>query len=263
MKTMTATSLTVFALAAGLAPVRPAAAQAPAGAPSPAPYVERIEGTLVTIAMMPVPGARGQTFWMSRTEVTWDAYDVFVFGLDRPDSAGGGVDAVSRPSRPYVVPGDRFGHRGYPALAMTYDGAAAFAAWLSARTGRRYRLPTEAEWELACRQDPAPGGLETRAWFGDNAGERTHPVGSLAPNALGLFDLLGNVAEWVTGTDGTPVAKGGAFTDPAAEVACGASKRQTPAWNASDPQLPKSRWWLVDAPFIGFRLVRERGPNDE
>jgi formylglycine-generating enzyme required for sulfatase activity len=268
--TVTASRLTVALWAAGLASAAGAAAQARDG-PSFVPYAEGIAGTLVSVEMMPVPGgwvqmAGGRVevapFWMSRTEVTWDAYDVFVYRLDRRDTAA--ADAVSRPSRPYVLPGDHFGHRGHPALAMTYHAAAAFAAWLSAKTGRRYRLPTEAEWELACRHAGGPAdstGLAARAWHWDNARDRTHPVGGLAPNALGLHDLLGNVAEWVAGADGGPVAKGGAFTDEAAEVACGASKRQTPAWNASDPQLPKSRWWLADAPFIGFRLVRERGTD--
>lgn len=217
--------------------------------------------------MSPVPGGRVQLavasrsggvavgqLWMSRTEVTWDAYDVFVYRFDRADSTPAGTDAVSRPTRPYVVPGDAFGHRGHPALAMTYQGAAAFAAWLSAKTGKRYRLPTEAEWEHACRL----GNTDLRqAWHVSNAQERTHPVASLAANTLGLHDMLGNVAEWVSGADDEPVAKGGSFMDDASGVNCAARKKQTPAWNATDPQLPKSQWWLTDAPFVGFRLVRE------
>lgn len=229
------------------------------------PYQERIGGTLVTIQMLPVPAGRVQhagaphevavgALWISKTEVTWDAYDTFAFGLDRPDSSARGADAVARPTRPYVLPGEQFGHRGHPAIGITYHAARSFAAWLSAKTGKRYRLPTEAEWEHACRlgrSDPS------QAWHRENAGERTHPVASLAPNALGLHDMLGNVAEWVTDADGEPVAKGGAFIDDPRGVNCAAKKVQTPAWNATDPQLPKSRWWLTDAPFVGFRLVRE------
>jgi hypothetical protein len=69
--------------------------------------------------------------------------------------------------------------------------------------------------------------------------------------------MLGNVAEWVRGADGRPVVKGGSYRDEAKEVHCGARQQQTPEWNANDPQFPKSRWWLLDAEFIGFRLVRE------
>lgn len=231
------------------------------------PYSERIAGTLVSLEMLPVNGGRVQLagaesartvevapFWMSKTEVPWDAYDVFAFGLDRGDSATGGADAVTRPTRPYVLPGEHFGHRGHPAIGITHHAALTFAAWLKAKTGRRYRLPTAAEWEHACRL----GRSEiSQAWHAGNAGERTHPVATLAPNALGLQDLLGNVAEWVTLEDGKPLAKGGSFLDDAGGVNCATSTTQTPAWNATDPQLPKSRWWLTDAPFVGFRLVRE------
>jgi formylglycine-generating enzyme required for sulfatase activity len=142
---------------------------------------------------------------------------------------------------------------------MTYRGAEHFARWLSVKTGKKYRLPTEAEWEHACRADaPAPtADLKEHAWYWENSDDRTHAGGSRKANAFGLADLLGNVAEWVAGADGEPVAKGGSFQDEAEDVHCGARRKQTPAWNATDPQLPKSRWWLPDAPFVGFRLVRE------
>ncbi len=237
-------------------------------------YTETIPGTLVTFEMIPVPAGRTTMttpegsrevavgpFWMSRIEIPWDVYDVYVYGLDQ--SAAGetvaGADAVSRPSKPYVLPGESFGHQGRPALAMTYHAAEQFARWLSARTGKEYRLPTEAEWEYACRANaPEPGEeLDEFAWYRANAGDKTHPGASRTANPFGLSDMLGNVAEWVTGMDGNPVVKGGSFLDAAADVHCGARKRQTPAWNATDPQLPKSRWWLPDAPFVGFRIVRE------
>jgi formylglycine-generating enzyme required for sulfatase activity len=103
----------------------------------------------------------------------------------------------------------------------------------------------------------APPSLESVAWYAGNAGEKTHPVGSRAADALGVHDLLGNAAEWVDAADDAPVVKGGAFADAAASVRCDARAAQTPAWNISDPQLPKSHWWLSDAPFVGLRLVRE------
>ena len=222
-------------------------------------YTEAIPGTTVSFEMVPVPGPRA--LWMSRGEVTWDAYDVWVFGLDQGGQIGTGKgdDAVSRPSKPYLLPGESFGHQGRPALAMTYQGAEEFARWLSKKTGKNYRLPTEAEWEHACRAGSATpeANLAEHAWFWDNASDKTHAPGTRKPNAFGLSDMLGNVGEWVRGADGDPVVKGGSFQDEAADVHCGARKKQTPAWNATDPQLPKSRWWLPDAPFVGFRLVRE------
>lgn len=241
-------------------------------ADAPRTYTETIEGTLVTFTMLPVAGGAVQIetaegtrsfdvapFWIGATEVTWDLYDVYVFGLDRPTA--GEADAVTRPSKPYVLPGDDFGHAGLPALGMTYMAAAEFARWLSARTGRSYRLPTEAEWQLAClagvadRPDAMLGDV---AWHRANAGRRAHAVAQLDADAIGAFDMLGNAAEWATGTDGEPVVMGGAWSDEAGSMSCNARRRQTPAWNASDPQLPKSRWWLADAPFVGMRLVRER-----
>ncbi len=233
-------------------------------AQTPDTYVETIEGTAVQFDMVRVPGGVVTTaagdievapFWISRTEVLWDLYDVYVFGLDRPANAGG-ADAVARPTRPYVLPGEGFGHAGRPAIGMTHHAATQFVAWLSAKTGRVYRLPTEAEWTLACRA----GGTESSpasAWTRANADARTHPPGALAANSLGIHDLVGNVAEWIEGADGRPAAAGGAFDDEPANASCAARRHQTPAWNATDPQLPKSRWWLPDAPFVGIRLVAE------
>lgn len=246
------------------------AARASAQSSVMAAYVEKIPGTLVSFEMMPVPAGTVQMetpdgartvqvgeFWIGKTEVPWDLYDVFVYGLDRA-AAGDGADAVSRPTKPYVLPGEQFGHEGMPALGMTFHAAHAFARWLSARTGHSYRVPTEAEWEHACRLGlTAAAADQPRAWHADNAGDRTHAVGTSSPDGRGVHDLLGNVAEWVRGFDADSVVKGGAFEDAPDAVSCGARRRQTPAWNATDPQLPKSRWWLPDAPFVGLRVVRD------
>src|SRR5690606_8434108 len=98
----------------------------------------------------PVPGIDGiPRFWISATEVPWDVYDVYVFGLDE-SAATPDADAVIKPSKPYVLPGDSFGHAGFPALGMTPRAAEHFVEWLSAKTGHPYRLLTEAEWEHAC-----------------------------------------------------------------------------------------------------------------
>lgn len=199
------------------------------------------------------------SFWIARTELPWELYDVYALRLDVPRADRARVDAVSRPSNPYGAPDRGFGHRGYPAISVTHSAAVAFAAWLSERTGHRYAVASDAQWQRAA--DLAFAGIPAseyaaHTWFADNAEASTHALAQRRPDALGLFDLLGNAAEWVTGTDGTPWLRGGSYQTPAAALAPGLRERQVPSWNQTDPQDPKSRWWLSDGPFAGFRLVR-------
>ena len=134
---------------------------------------------------------------------------------------------------------------------------------LPTTTKRKYRLPTEAEWELACRAgvegpwkiDRAE--LDKSAWYAGNSKQVTHPVGTKLPNKYGLYDMLGNVGEWAIDVNGKPVVCGGTFLDPADAIGPESRRRWTPKWQEEDPQLPKSRWWLSNAPFAGFRLVCE------
>jgi formylglycine-generating enzyme required for sulfatase activity len=139
---------------------------------------------------------------------------------------------------------------------MSYFAAQRFCEWLSTKTGRHYRLPTEPEWQHACATNAVgQPSVADVAWFGDNADDKTHPVGSTQPGALGLYDMAGNAAEWVTTADGKPLTAGGSYRDDAGEVGCAARKPPSAAWNASDPQLPKSQWWLADCPFVGIRVA--------
>ena len=98
------------------------------------------------------------------------------------------------------------GMKGFPAISMTQHAANKFAEWLSAKTGEFYRLPTEAEWEYACRAGSATGVCQRRSWTTTRGIRRTrprsfsrrtyHPIGTKKPNAWGLYDMLGNVMEW-------------------------------------------------------------------
>lgn len=228
---------------------------------APPLYRESIAGTLVSFEMVLVPASQTTSFYISRTEVTWDLYDVFMLGLDKPMETSG-ADAVARPSQPYGAPDEGWGHAGYPAIAVTRTAAEAFCRWLSAKTGKTYRLPTEAEWTrlaaLAAGRSPLTATrVAALAWHRGNAGGRTHPVGTKEPDAIGLVDLFGNAAEWVSTDDDTAVVRGGSHRDPLIEVGPSARRVQDPSWNERDPQLPKSRWWLSDAPFVGFRIVCE------
>jgi formylglycine-generating enzyme required for sulfatase activity len=267
--------------------VKPPDAAPPAAAPlEPAarPFVQELPRTVVSLQLVPV----APDLWMSAREITWDAYDVLVFGLDQPTAPadpaapGGadghaneevrGPDAVLRPTKPHMVTDRGWGHAGFPAMSLSAKGATAFCEWLSATTGRLYRLPTEAEWESACRAGaPAdaawscgddPAGLDALAWYRENSGRHTHAAGSKAPNALGLFDMHGNVAEWCVAPDGSFVVRGGSFRDPSRLLRCDARVLPAPEWNLSDPNLPRSVWWLADAPFAGFRIVCEGTPDE-
>ncbi|MEN8216964.1 MAG: formylglycine-generating enzyme family protein [Pseudomonadota bacterium] len=136
-----------------------------------------------------VPDVLVERFAMGRYEVTFDEYDKFteVTGKDKPDDEG-------------------WGRGNRPVIDVSVQDAIAYAEWLSEETGEQYRLPTEAEWEYAAR-----AGTDTKYWWGDEIGEnrancdgcdshwdnkQTAPVGSFAPNALGLYDMVGNVWEW-------------------------------------------------------------------
>ena len=222
----------------------------------PVTYRETLSGTLVTFEMVLVPASSGApAFYLGRTEVTWDMYDVFALGLDQKSS--GGADAIARPSKPYGAPDYGWGHAGYPAISVAREAAGAFTVWLSKKTGKAYRLPTEAEWERAARAAGAPS--DASAWHAGNAIRRTHPSGSRKADALGLFDLYGNAAEWVDAGGAEEivrVTRGGSYRDSLDMLGPRAREVQDDSWNERDPQLPKSKWWLSDGPFVGFRLAR-------
>ena len=225
--------------------------------------------------MVPIPGGtiniggkavEVKPFWMATTETPWEAFDAFTTSgpPSKPyDQSVFAADAIARPSRSYILPDLGWGHHGYPAINVSFTSVQMFCRWLASVTKKKYRVPTEAEWEFACR-DGAPGTwkpdkaqLEKSAWYGANSGQMTHPVGTKAASKLGLYDMFGNAGEWATDLDGKPVLCGGTYQDIAADQSPTTRKRWEPKWQETDPQLPKSRWWLSDGSFVGFRVVCE------
>lgn len=241
----------------------------------PEPYAVTLPNSVVKLDMVPVPEGtveidgkpvKVKPFFMATTETTWEAFDVFLASgpPSKPyDQTQYGVDAVARPSRSYILPDLGWGHRGYPAMNLSFASVEMYCRWLSSVTGKKYRVPTEAEWELAARGGTSGAWKLTKeetekvSWNVSNSDEVTHPVGKKSANKYGLFDLLGNVGEWATDLNGQPVLCGPTFWDAPEKVSPTERKRWEPAWQLTDPQMPKSRWWLSDGPFAGFRIVRE------
>ena len=271
------------------------------------PYNVTIPNTTISYSMVPVPSGeftmgagendptrskdeqprhkvRVDAFWMQAHEVTWDEYLLFMFAnqggeISHKDEV---VDAVSRPTLPYVEMSFGMGLNGFPAISMTQHAANKYAEWLSARTGEFYRLPTEAEWEYACRAGaatPYSFGVDSSklgdyAWYSGNSQGKYHEVATKTPNNWGLYDMHGNVMEWTldqyapyeTGARVNPwikatkpyphAVRGGSWNDPANMLRCSARVPSDPSWKQQDPQLPKSIWYHTDAQWLGFRLVR-------
>jgi formylglycine-generating enzyme required for sulfatase activity len=234
-------------------------------------------------------------FWMGQYEVTWNEYELFMFpdfekATSSPDQntyTSKTSDAVSRPTKPYVEMSFGMGKDKFPAISMTQHAANKFCEWLSAKTGHYYRLPTEAEWEYACRAGTTTaysfGDDESKlgdyAWNGKNSDFKYQQIGKKKPNPWGLYDMHGNVSEWcldqyvanyddyvknvmkdgwVRSTTPYPHSvRGGSWDEEDPTKFRSAVRRASDkSWKQQDPQLPKSIWYLTDAQFLGFRIVR-------
>jgi formylglycine-generating enzyme required for sulfatase activity len=281
------------------------------------PYTDTIPGSNVKFDMLPISGGTYlmgsspnepgraadegpqhpvtvRPFWMGKCEVTWDEYDQYWKKVDDAQLKNEtpqefGADAVSRPSPPYADETCGYGRKGYPVINITHHAVMQYCTWLSIKTGRTYRLPTEAEWEYAARAGTKtsfffgsdPKQLDGYAWYAANSEETTHIVGKKKPNPWGLQDIYGNVAEWCldmyesnyysrfptgkptlspillpSGSRFPHVVRGGSWADEPNRLRSAARRGSNKQWIRRDPLRPPSIWWLTDAEFVGFRIVR-------
>jgi len=250
-----------------------------------------------------------EAFWMGRCEVTWDEYNLYagvVKGLAADDTGDAATkyydprkrrveliaDSITRPTKPSNDVTFGMGKSGYPAFAMTQLAARCYCKWLSAKTGRYYRLPTEAEWEYACRAGTTtafsfgddPDEADDYAWSFFNADDKCQKVGRKKPNPWGLYDMHGNVMEWVLDqydpkyyeqgageTSLNPllvpktvfprVARGGCWDSDPDGLRSAARTASTSEWRG---EKSKSIWQLTESYAPGFRVVRPlRTPTAE
>ncbi len=287
------------------------------------PYTEEIAGAEVKFEMVVIPGGKFMMgspddeaerkddegpqhevaidpFWMGKCEVTWDEYELWGLGLDqqrreimrvKSTKRDELVDSISQPTKPYSDMTFGMGKSGYPVICMSQLAARMYCKWLSAKTGRFYRLPTEAEWEYACRANTtaaysfaAPDKLDDNklddyAWHFDNSDDKYHKVGQKKPNPWGLHDMHGNVSEWaldkyvpdyyqqfagktttrplaVPTTLYPRVARGGCWDDDPHKLRSAARTASSKDWRMQDPQIPRSIWYNTEIYCPGFRVVR-------
>ena len=295
------------------------------------PYEATIPGTDVKFTMQPCPGGRyrlgsppgesGRTddegpvveidirpFWIATHEVTWAEYKQYMGLHDKfKKIQQAQLLPVTETRKPWIVTApSKLYDTGFtyklgedpaqPAVTMSHFAARQYTKWLSGVTGFEYRLPTEAEWEYACRAGAAsafsfgddPAQLGDYAWYFENSKDTTHKVGLKKPNAWGLYDMHGNVGEWVLDEysesayaklGGGPATiesavrwptklypraiRGGSWDDDA--VRCRSAARRASHdddWRGEDPNEPKSPWWFTSQPSlsVGFRIVRALDP---
>ena len=291
------------------------------------PYEAVIPGTDVKYKMIPVPGGiatvgspkseanRGENegpqfeveikpFWIGQYEVTWSEYKSYMAMHDifkgfethklRPLSDEKSPLVISAPSNLYDT---SFTYRNgeeprLPAVSMSQYAAKQYTKWLSLMSERFYRLPTEAEWEYACRAGTKtayhfgddPADLDDYGWHYGNSNETTHYVGEKKPNPWGLYDMYGNACEWVLDSmllDGYTkfggkrvsaadalvrtkelfprVVRGGYYDlDPEDCRSASRLPSSDDEWRGEDPNIPLSPWWFTSGPAlgVGMRLVR-------
>ena len=300
------------------------------------PYQATIPGTEATFEMQPIPGGKFklgspagekgrkpeegpqieieiEPYWMSTYEVTWREYKQYMaMHTLFKRLLGEKLLPVTDANREWVVtapsslydPTFTFKQGAdpkQPAVTMSQFAAKQYTKWLSGITGQFYRLPTEAEWEYACRAGTTtayffgddPAQLGEYAWYYDNASEKTQLVGQKKPSPWGLFDIHGNVGEWCLDqylkegykkfegqakpgqalpwhtAIGWPtklyprVIRGGSWDEDADRLRCAARRgSDDDDWRGEDPNFPQSPWWFTSQPALSVGFRPIRPLNE-
>jgi hypothetical protein len=224
----------------------------------------------VSFDLVPLPGdGKLRPFAIGAREVSWA--EMRVYTQTEPK----GVDAVTRPSNALSYFGEVIPQEAQePQMPVTntrWHAAAMYCEWLSRKTGRYFRLPTESEWEYAARAGDAgaaPAKVLEGAWGTGNAKKVTHQSGKLKPNAFGLYDMLGNLWEYTLEYDQPPVygpvLRGGCYATTAEELTYASRRLISQNWFQDDCVRPRSVWWLgSEKAQQGFRVVCVQGPEDQ
>lgn len=263
-------------------------------------YTQKIPGTNVSFTMVAIPGGTFtlgsksiladkdenppaevelSPYWMAEHEVTFAEWDAYFNDQAVPQVKN--MDGITRATPQYIDLTWGMGRDpNHPANSMSQQAALMYCRWLFSKTGVFFRLPTEAEWEYACKAGETkpldPTSLGEYGWYADNSDRKFQLVKTKKPNPWGLFDMLGNLSEWTLDqydpqgyaaiTKKDPMispagrypksVRGGSYLDAANQLRCSNRMPSDPKWNIRDPQVPKSRWWLTDGMFVGFRIVR-------
>lgn len=243
----------------------------------PKTFEDRAQGYDVNypfkMVMVPGDSVKGiAPFYMAEHEVTWGMFDRWMQAGDLDGQSESIIYELREVGlRPTPLYGDpqgtvQFNAKDNPVMGVSRLTATAFCKWLTEQTGRLYRLPTFEEWQHALDSGGGvPADLQSHAWHKGNSPknelslmQETSPVKSKQPNALGIHDLLGSVAEWVTNTGTDRVVVGGSiFTPPNELTADWRATEDLEIWSESYPNYPKSRYWYSDFYVTGIRLVCE------
>lgn len=198
-------------------------------------------------------------YFLGATEVTNAQFERFV-----SDTGYGGGDQGDKDFLRHTRDERFAGNRGAgkPVVFVSWHDARAFCEWLSQAEGRSYRLPTEAEWEYACKAgtDTRYGGTSDPeevleyAWLKGNAGGRSHKVAQKQPNPWGLYDMVGNVCEWTSNIMPAHLGKGTPY-----EGMRGAWFRGGYYQNAAEGVYCWARWTgfpvTERSAYVGFRII--------
>ncbi len=275
-------------------------------------YTENVPGTTVSFKMVALPGGSFKMgspdneplrkadegpvrkvtlsrFWMAETEVTWDEYLAFFRATGSQGRTEGqvvtkkNVDAISGATPPWGAPDQGWGKGSHPAITMSWHAADVYCQWLSKVTGKKYRLPTEAEWEYACRAGtetpyffpgspkkytsagilkkllgPDTSNIASRVVYKVNSNSKTALTSLMKPNPFRLKNMAGNVAEFCLDyyasdayrTDSVAVNPKGPGRGSEHVIRGGSFKSDAKDVRSAARDYTKTKAWLVTDPQI-------------